>query len=65
MTKNLLDMAISSGWILCEFVAKLKLAARSPSLEEGLLALAPELRRAASAANELRHLSALVNHYKY
>lgn len=65
VTKNLLDMAISSGWILCEFVAKLKLAARAPGLEEGLLALAPDLRKAASAANELRHLSALVDHDKY
>jgi len=58
VTKNLLDMAISSGWILC---AKLKLTARAPGLDGGLLALAPGLRKAASAANERRHLSALVD----
>jgi hypothetical protein len=63
--ENLLDMAIDVAWILCKVVFAAKAACADASQTENLTALKREVARAQSEANELRHLTALMNHEKY
>lgn len=63
--ENLLDMAIDTAWTLCRVVFQTRDACTDPDKESSLAALKPEVVRARSQANELRHLTALMNHEKY
>jgi hypothetical protein len=63
--ENLLDMAIDVAWILCKVVFATKAACADASQTENLTVLKREVARAQSEANELRHLTALMNHEKY
>jgi len=63
--ENLLDMAIDAAWILCKVVFAAKAACSDAREPEKLTALKHEVARAKSEANELRHLTALMNHEKY
>jgi hypothetical protein len=62
---NLLDMAIDTAWILCRVVYAARVACSEPAKVENLTALKQEVYRARSEANELRHLSELMNDEKY
>lgn len=63
--ENLLDMAIDAAWILCRVVVAAKAACSDAKQANTLMALKSEVSRARSEANELRHLTALMNHEKY
>ncbi len=63
--ENLLDMAIECAWALCHVLFATAKACEDPSGQATLLELRTNITRAASLANELRHLGALVNHEKY
>jgi hypothetical protein len=63
--ENLLDMAIDAAWVLCRVVFAARAACTDPKQTATLTALKPEVLRAKSEANELRHLTALMNHEKY
>ncbi len=63
--ENLLDMAIDVAWILCRVVFAAKAACSDASQANTLTALKRDVSRAKSEANELRHLTALMNHEKY
>jgi len=63
--ENLLDMAIDAAWILCRVVFAAKAACTDVSQANTLTALKSDVSRAKSEANELRHLTALMNHEKY
>jgi hypothetical protein len=63
--ENLLDMAIDSAWILCRVVFAARAACAEPVKVASLAALKQEVSRARSQANELRHLTELMNHEKY
>jgi hypothetical protein len=65
LDENLLDMAIDAAWTLCRVVFAARSACADPSKTTTLRALKAEVTRAKSLANELRHLSALMNHEKY
>jgi hypothetical protein len=63
--ENLLDMAIDATWILCKVVFATRTACSDMSQLDKVTDLKREVNRAQSEANELRHLSALMNHEKY
>ena len=63
--ENLLDMAIDSAWSLCQIVLATRAACGDSIKSADLSALKPEIVRAKSQANELRHLSALMNSERY
>jgi hypothetical protein len=63
--ENLLDMAIDSAWSLCQVVFAAGAACADPARVADVAALNPEAARARSQANELRHLTDLVNSEKY
>jgi hypothetical protein len=63
--ENLLDMAIDSAWSLCQVVFAARATCTEPAKVASLAALKPEASRARSYANELRHLTELVNDEKY
>ncbi|MCR4304184.1 MAG: hypothetical protein NUV63_08190 [Gallionella sp.] len=63
--ENLLDMAIDATWILCRVVFAAKAACSDARQANTLTALKNEVSRAKSEANELRHLTALMNHEKH
>jgi hypothetical protein len=63
--ENLLDMAIDSAWILCRVVFDTRGACIEPAKAASLAALKQEVSRARSQANELRHLTELMNDEKY
>lgn len=62
--ENLLDMAIDAAWTLCRVVFVARTACTDLSKTESLATLKPEVVRVMSQANELRHLTALMNHEK-
>jgi hypothetical protein len=63
--QNLLDMAIDTAWSLCQTVIAVRAACVDPAKVAALATLKRNIVRAKSQANELRHLSAVVNHEKY
>lgn len=63
--ENLLDMAIDAGWTLCRVVFAAQAACTDLGKTSSLTALKSEVARAKSQANELRHLTTLMNHEKY
>lgn len=63
--ENLLDMAIDAAWTLCRVIFATKAACEGANQPEKLAALRRDVMRAASEANELRNLTALMNHEKY
>lgn len=63
--ENLLDMAIDAAWILCRVVFAAKAACSDANQANTLTALKSDVSRAKNEANELRHLTALMNHEKY
>jgi hypothetical protein len=63
--ESLLDMAIDAAWVLCRVVFAAKAACSDASQANTLTALKRDVSRAKSEANELRHLTALMNHEKY
>jgi hypothetical protein len=65
VTENLLDMAIDSAGTLCQLVLATPTACNNPTHVKQLLALGPDVSRAKSQANELRHLAVLIAHEKY
>ena len=58
-------MAIDAAWTLCRVVDATKKACADAQQTETLTALRNEVLRAKSEANELRHLTALMNDEKY
>lgn len=65
VTDSLLDMAIDSAGILCRLVLATPAACHDATRVKELLALEPDVARANSQANELRHLATLVSYEKY
>lgn len=65
VNENLLDMAIDAAWILCRVVVAARMACDDESKAADLVALKNDVSRARSEANELRHLTALMNQEKY
>lgn len=63
--ENLLDMAIDAAWTLCRVVYAARSVCADLSKTTVLMALKPDVTRAKSQTNELRHLTALMNHDKY
>jgi len=63
--ENLLDMAIDAAWTLCRVVFAAQAACTDRGKTSSLTALKSEVARAKGQANELRHLTALMNHEKY
>lgn len=63
--ENLLDMAIDVAWILCRVVFAAKVACSDANQTKTLMAMKNDVLRAKNEANELRHLTALMNHEKY
>jgi hypothetical protein len=63
--RNLLDMAIDSAWVLCQVIFAAKAACSDLTKLPNLAALKHDVSRARSHANELRHLTELVNDEKY
>lgn len=63
--ENLLDMAIDSTWILCQVVFAARAACTEPAKVVNLSGLKQDVSRARCQANELRHLTELMNHEKY
>lgn len=62
---NLLDLAIETAWNLYRVVASVTKLPESSEVDAELASMRPDVLRARSSANELRHLSKLVNHEKY
>jgi hypothetical protein len=60
--ENLLDMALDCAWTLCRVAAAVPSHAENP---DELSNIRDDVRRARSLANELRHLTAMVNSEKY
>jgi hypothetical protein len=58
-------MAIDSAWSLCRVVFAARAACADPTKVANLTVLMEEASRAHSHANELRHLTELMNHEKY
>jgi hypothetical protein len=63
--ENLLDLAIDTAWTLCRLVFTIVETAAKGSIDARLPALKQDVQRAKSQANELRHLTELVNSEKY
>lgn len=63
--ENLLDLAIDTTWVLCQVVFSVKSAVVESGAMKSLESLAQAVQRAESQANELRHLSDLMNCEKY
>jgi hypothetical protein len=63
--ENLLDMAIDAAWTLCRVVFAAHAACTDLGKTSSLIALKSDVDRAKSLANELRHLTALMNDEKY
>jgi hypothetical protein len=63
--ENLLDLAIDSAWVLYRVAMCAEKASGDPEFVLKLEELKPDAQRIKSYANELRHLSALMNHEKY
>lgn len=63
--ENLLDMAIDAAWVLCRVIFAARQACTDINKVSSLTALKSEVIRAKGQANELRHLTALMNHEKY
>lgn len=63
--ENLLDLAIDSAWILFRVAHCAEKAPCDPESVLKLEELKSDAQRIKSYANELRHLSALMNHEKY
>ena len=59
---TLLDLALDCAWVLCRFVFA---ASADPAKIMVLTALKRDVSRVRGQANELRHLSELMNHKKY
>lgn len=64
LTENLLDIAIDTAWTLCRLVFKVKDVISTGSATD-LNELKSDVERAKSQANELRHLTELMNSEKY
>nr|WP_319564531.1 hypothetical protein [uncultured Rhodoferax sp.] len=64
VNENLLDMAIDCAWTLCQVVTYARSAAVDSEKLSDLIALKNHIHRAVSEANELRHLTDLMNHEK-
>jgi hypothetical protein len=62
---NLLDMALDCAWVLCRFVFAARDACADPAKWEAIVALKRDVARVRSQANELRHLTELMNDEKY
>lgn len=62
---NLLDMAVSSAWTLCRVVDESRRSGKARTATPELLKMLSDARSAKSMANELAHLSVLMNHEKY
>lgn len=62
---NLLNMAISTAWILCRVVFAVRSACADTTKTKNIVALKNEVIQAKRHANELRHLTALMNDPKY
>ena len=62
--ENIIDLAIDAAWVLFSIVIAVT---KLPDGEgyEGIEAYEKEARRIKSNANEVRHISALMNHEKY
>ncbi len=63
--ENLLDMAVAAAWTLCQVVIAVPAVCADPAKMTDLVDLKSDVARAASSANELRHLTALMNDDKY
>lgn len=63
--ENLLDIAIDTGWTLYRLMRAITKACEGVTQVAEVLAFAVPVRRARGHANELRHLSALMNDDKY
>ena len=63
--ENLLDMAIEASWILFRLVVCMRPGPQDPDVCKQIEGMGKDIRRAKSFANELRHLTALMNHEKY
>ena len=64
VNENLLDMAIDCAWTLCQVVTNARSAAIDSEKMSDLIALKSCIHRAASSANELRHLTDQMKHEK-
>lgn len=62
---NLLDMAITAAWTLYKTSVAISATCSDSKKLPVLMALKSELRSACGLANELRHLTSLMNHEKY
>ncbi|MER8970393.1 hypothetical protein NKI25_33105 [Mesorhizobium sp. M0808] len=63
--ENLLDLAIDTGWTLFRLMRTTAKACEDVTKVAEVLAFAVPVRRARGHANELRHLTALMNDDKY
>jgi hypothetical protein len=63
--ENLLNLAIDTAWTLCRLVVTIVETAAESSIDARVQALRQDAQRAKSQANELRHLTELVNSEKY
>lgn len=62
---NLLDLALDCAWVLCRFVIAAGELGTGPARVAVIEALKREVTRVRLQANELRHLTALMNSEKY
>jgi hypothetical protein len=62
---NLLDLAVETAWILYKVVLSVAKFPESEGVDAEIALMRSDVLRAKSSANELRHLSKLINHEKY
>lgn len=62
---NLLDLAVETAWILYKVVLSVSKLPESEGADAELALMRADVLHAKSSANELRHLSKLMNHEKY
>jgi hypothetical protein len=63
--ENLLDMAIQCVFVFCQVIFSIRGVYENPETADKFLSLKKDVMAAQSMANELRHLTELMNHEKY